>query len=507
MTAAPARAWAYLALRRWRRRFLLTREKPGALIGVLLGLVLSVGAQIYLLRLTSGAQLPPLLVELVSPFAPFLLPVVALAATFRTPLRLDVADVSWLLTAPGGRRILLARHLFGHPVLLAVFAGGGAALARVFLGQPVLPAWKLGLVVGVVVLTVRLTGLLAHLAARHAAVLARLVVLGAGAGLAVTVGEPELRGEVLVQRWLLALLDPASVEAGWVLWPVAVAALLAALTIWLARGYVEAADERARQNAELQVTLRTDSSGLEVGANWFQSGMRSWSGSPRWTAERAFLFRGLAQQRRMLPAFGLELGAELAITIVLLIFAPGLAWLPVALVLAITAVTGSFVGIAVELDHHHLWLAPLRRLPVLLCVTAAPAAMAGASAEILWLAVLLGGGVSGQFWLAGALVIPVVLVTVLMAGALAVTVGGRGLLRFPLSFGFTAVGLAPAIALLYWPGPLVLAAVAIAMLALAATAAVLVTRGLWTSDPTARSTSPGSSAPPVHHAGSTRAPG
>ncbi|MCK2242103.1 MULTISPECIES: hypothetical protein [unclassified Crossiella] len=480
--AAPVHAWGYLTLRRWRRRVLLTKERPGALIAVVLGLLVSVTLQITVLGATTGAALPSSLVDIVGMCAPFLLPVVALTATFRTPLRLDVADVSWLMTAPGGRRVLLARHLFGYPVLLALLAGGGAAVSRALMSQPVLPAWKLAFVVGVAVLTVRLIGLMAHLAARRATWITRGVVLVFAGALALTIGEPVLRGELVVQRWLLTLVEPAAVGAQWVVVPMAGVALLAAVVIWRARGYVEAADERARQNAELQVAMRRDTSGLETGSNWFQTGLRSWSGDARLTGERALLFRGAAQQRRMMPTFGLELGVELLITVALLVFAPGVAWLPVAFVLLITVVTSSFTGIAVELDHHHLWVAPLRPLPALLCVTAVPAAAAAIGAELPWLALLVGGAIGGGTWLTGALLIPMVITTVLTAGALAVSLGGRGVLRVPLSFGFTAIGLAPAGVLLFSRTPVTVLAVAITLLGVTIAGAVLTARTLWSAE-------------------------
>lgn len=113
MTASsPVRAITYLAARRWWRRLLMAREQPWALVGVVVGLAMSAVLQFFLLRSTAKASLPPVVVDLVAQLAPFLLPVAAFSATFRSPLRLDTADVAWVLTAPGGSRMLLARHLF-----------------------------------------------------------------------------------------------------------------------------------------------------------------------------------------------------------------------------------------------------------------------------------------------------------------------------------------------------------------------------------------------------------
>jgi hypothetical protein len=483
--SSPIRASTYLAAQRWRRRLLLTLEKPWALLAVIIGLAISAALQLYVLRSTMTASLPPAVVDLVAQLAPFLFPVVAFSATFRTPLKLDIADVSWVLPAPGGPRVLLARHLFGYPVLLAVLGGLGAVLSRSFASLPVISAWKVAVVLGGAVLAVRLVTLLAHLFALRARVLTRVLVLVWAVGLAAATvaGAPtsSARGEPVVRRWVRAVTDADAVEASWVLVPCVAVALLAMVAVGTARGYIEPANDRARQNAELQASMRRDTTGLETGANWFRSGLRSWSGTSRLTGERALLFRGVAQQRRMRLASSVELAVELLITIALLVLAPHLAWLPLAFVLLITVLTSSFTGIAVELDHHHIWVAPLRPLVALLCATAIPAATISASAEVLWLTLLVGGVLGGGTWLAGTLLIPLVSVVVLLAGAVGIAAGGRGVLRMPLSLGFAAAGIAPTAVLAFVPTAPAVGAVAVALIGLA-TAAALVVRGrLWPS--------------------------
>lgn len=485
IASSPVRAISYLTARRWRRRLLMAREKPWALLGVVAGMAMSATLQVFLLRSASTASLPPATVDLVAQLATLLVPVIAFSATFRSPLRLDVADVSWGLTAPGGPRVLLARHLFGYPVLLALLGGLGGVLSRSLVSLPVIPAWKVAVVLGGAVLAVRLVALLAHLFALHAPVLTRVFLLAWTVALAVATvsGAPtsSARGEPVVRRWVLAITNAEAVEAPWVLLPCLAVTLLAVVAVCTVRGYIESADDRARQNAELQVSMRRDTTGLETGANWFRSGLRSWSGTAFLAGERALLFRGVVQQRRMRLAFGLELAVELLITITLLVLTPHLAWLPLAFVLLITVMTSSFTGIAVELDHHHVWVAPLRPLVALWCATAVPAATVSAGAEALWLMLLVGGVLGAGTWLAGALLIPVVSVVVLLAGALGIAIGGRGVLRMPLSLGFAVAGIAPAAVLAFVPTAPVVGAVAVTLIGLATAAPFTVCGRLWPS--------------------------
>lgn len=350
---------------------------------------------------------------------------------------------------------------------------------------PVIPAWKVAVVLGTAVLVVRLVALLAHLSALRARVLTRVLVLVWAVAFAVATMAIAPTSSVwpapVVRRWVLAVTDPEAVRAPWVLVPCAAVVLLAVIAVCTARGYIEPADDRARQNAELQVSMRRDTTGLETGANWFRSGMRSWSGTAFLAGERALLFRGVAQQRRMQLTFGVELAVELLATIALLVLAPHLAWLPLVFVLLITVLTSSFTGIAVELDHHHVWVAPLRPLVALLCATAVPAATVSAGAEVLWLTLLIGGVLGVGTWLAGALLIPLVSVVVLLAGGLGIAIGGRGVLRVPLSLGLAAAGIAPAAVLAFVPTPLVVAAVAVTLLGSATAGALAVTSRLWPS--------------------------
>jgi len=110
------RALAYVGARRWRRRL-----RPWQVLALLAGVALMSGLQVLALRRvgTEGAPDPALL-EPVLRFAPLLLPALLLMSTFSTPVRLEVADVSWVLTAPGGARALLARALLLRPLGYAV---------------------------------------------------------------------------------------------------------------------------------------------------------------------------------------------------------------------------------------------------------------------------------------------------------------------------------------------------------------------------------------------------
>lgn len=351
--------------------------------------------------------------------------------------------------------------------------------------EAVVPAWKPAVVLGTAALMLRLSALLCHLIALRARRVARTVSFAAAGVLLLTAfgGEPVagLRGEPLIRRWALVATDPQAVAASWVLIPALTAGALGCLTLYVARGYVEAADDRARQNAELQEAIRRDSTGMESGTQWFHSGFASLPGPDRWTGEAALLFRGLAQQRRMLLAVGLEFTVEFLATIALLALAHHLAWIPLAFVLTAAIVTSPFTGIAMDIDHNHVWVAPVRPLRALLAATAVPAVTIALSAELLWLTLGIGDVFTAGVWLAGAVVLPLVAVVILLGGALGLALGGAGLLRIPLAFGFAAAGVAPLGALLVMPGPLGLAGAASLLLGLGAVAASVASRRLWPS--------------------------
>lgn len=477
LTNAPALAITYLGFRRWRRRVLYVRRQPWALLAVLLGLGASATAQYVLIRGTAGAALPPMAVDLAALLFPFVPLIAGFAATFRSPLRLETPDVSWVLTAPGGRRILLARYLFGFPVLLLVLVGAGSLMSRTLTAEPLLPAWKPAVVVASVLLLLRLVALLCHLLALRARRLSRALVVAAAAVLlfAAFAGGSlaGIRGEPLIRNWLLTITEAAAVPASWVLVPAAAMAVLGCLALVAARGYAEPADDRARQNAELQASMRRDTTGLESGSQWFQSGLRSLSGPAGWTGEAALLFRGLAQQRRMLLNFGVEFVLELLATAVLLVLAADFAWIPLAFLLAVAATSSSFTGVALELDHHHVWAAPLRPVGIVLAASAVPAATLSLAAELLWLTLFVGGSLTTAVWITGVVVLPLLAAVIMLCGALGVAVSGRSVLRLPISLGFLVLGAAPLAALVVVPGWLggMIAAVALAGFGTAATLA------------------------------------
>lgn len=83
-------------------------------------------------------------------FAPLLLPVLLWRSTGRSPPRPQVADVSRLLTAPGGPRAVIVWKMLILPLVYALVAFLGTLLARCWLGPPLGPTWNVALAGAVV---------------------------------------------------------------------------------------------------------------------------------------------------------------------------------------------------------------------------------------------------------------------------------------------------------------------------------------------------------------------
>jgi len=119
---------------------------------------LFVGLQLLALdRVGEQDALDPSLLDPVLRFAPLLLAAALFFSTFSTPLRLQVADVSWVRTAPGGGRALFARALLLRPLGYAAIGYLGASIARWSLGRRVNEVWKIALVAAAAGLALRLT--------------------------------------------------------------------------------------------------------------------------------------------------------------------------------------------------------------------------------------------------------------------------------------------------------------------------------------------------------------
>jgi hypothetical protein len=143
--------------------------------------------------------------------------------------------------------------------------------------------------------------------------------------------------------------------------------------------------------------------------------------------------------------------------------------------------------LAVELDHYHLRMAPLRPLPALMWLAAVPAGHRVASIELAWLPMLFVPGSTTGVWLGGAVLIPCLVALLEAGGALAVVVADRMLGRAMLRAALTALGVLPAAAsllaaaLLGWPAGLAAVAAAAAVLAPAAVFLLLADHRIWPS--------------------------
>jgi hypothetical protein len=159
---------------------------------------------------------------------------------------------------------------------------------------------------------------------------------------------------------------------------------------------------------------------------------------------------------------------------VLLVAAPSFVW-----AWAVLGVLGAFAsggaGLAIERDHHHLRMAPVRPLPALLWLAAVPAAHRTVSIGLAWPLVLVAPGVTPGAWAAGAVLIPCLVALAEGAGAAAVAAADRKFIRAALKVGVAVGGLLPAAVVLsasLWLGlPAFLAGVLAAALVLAAAAA------------------------------------
>ena len=471
-------ALVYISARRWRRR---ARIWP--LLGVLVGIALIAGVQaLALSRVDDQGALDPAVLDPFLRFAPLLLPVLLLTSTYSTPLRLEVAEVSWVLTAPGGARALLARALLLRPVGYAAVGLLGASLARSLSGRSLQDVWKVALVGAVVGLAMRLISFGAHLLVVRAgaAVAIRGLALSWG-GVLLLAALRDLPGgdwlglRSVLERLVDVALQPAQHSATWLL--VALGVLLAATLALVAsaRGFEERAQLVARQVAEAQEAQRGSLGRQELAATPLRRKLPSLAQADAFAGERALCFRGIAQLRRqILPsfvAFGLLL--DVGAPLVLLELAPTFTWAWALIVLA-GAVAGGASQLAVELEHHHLRLAPLRPRRALLWLSAVRAAHRVVSIELAWLPILFAPGVTAEIWVAGALLGPCLVALAEATGSLAVASSRELLGRAALKAAFGTLAVLPAIVIL-------VATIALGSIALAAVtgaAALLATTAL-----------------------------
>lgn len=440
-------AMAYVGARRWDRRLRGVAGKPWALLGLFAGVALLASLQVLALeRMGRQAGPDPGLLDPVVRFAPLLLPALLLMSTFSTPLRLHVADVSWVLTAPGGARAVFLSTLMLRPVRFAIIGYLGTVVSRWWLELAPTDAWKVALVAAAVGLVLRLVSFGGHIlvvrARAHVAL--RVLAVAWGVGLLVTAVIDVPGGGWLGLRPLLGWLL-AGVLAPERLAPIALLILLTGLIagtgalVAAARGFEERAEAAARQIAEAQETMRRSRSGQELAATQFRTGLTSLPGWQALAGERALCLRTLAQQRRMLRPTLVGLVAALGIAVALVAVAPAFTWVPAVLLLVLTAASGAGQCLAVELDHHHLLLAPLRPLPSLLWLGAVPVVSTAVQIELVWLPVLAAPVITTGAWGVGAVLIPCLVALAEASGSLAVVVADGPLARVALAFALGAL--------------------------------------------------------------------
>ncbi|GAA3220831.1 hypothetical protein [Nonomuraea helvata] len=452
--AAAGRALGYLSLTAWLRR---VRElRPWRML-----LLLAVAALVSLLQLKLRllALAPPGqdgVAGRVTVIAPLVLPLLLLTATRRSPLRLATADVSWLLTAPGGGRAVLARHLLAGPARFSLMVLAAGTLSRWAAGLDPAPAWQPAAACAVLLLLFRLAACARHLLALGpAATLLATRAAGAVWGVAMLASYASdlptaawLRLAPLAQGLMDVAFEPAPGSAFPLLAALASLVCAVALLVAVADGYQEPADSAAREAAGAREVLRHSNSGQELGAERFRPGVASLGHQPAFAAERAVLYRALAQERRAL-ADRLVMPAVLLVAVAgLLVTAPAYAWVP--LLLAVPHLLGEHLvsGLAVERDHDFVPVTGMRMERVLIWANTLPAARTAATLEALWLPQILSPAIAVDLWWAGVLLAPVTAVLIAGVSDLAGTLVGPMAARYVLALGLCALGWAPSAALL-----------------------------------------------------------
>lgn len=490
---ACLRAMGYIIWRRWLRRIRGVSGRPWGLLVLILAAAAVAAGEIAVLRQTEAAQSAYLnRIDLVLRLAPLLLALVIGRATVRSPLRLTVADISWLLTAPGGTRAAFVWKLLARPLLGAVIGYLGTVLSHWWLGLPLGQAWKAALAGAIIALALRFTSFASYiLTIRLKAGLVLRAVAGLWAIALIVVALVNVPGgnwielRPVTDRLAIGLLEPAAASVPWLLAFLMALLLAGAVLSVAARGFEERAETAARQAAQAQETMRRTRSGQELMAAQYRSGLPS---LPVWhslSGERALFYRVLAQDRRIAGASLATLAVFMAIALVLRLFLPAYAWVPAALTLvSAPTAAGAADGLAAELDHYHLRLVPFRPLPALLWVTIVPVVRTSIMVEILWLAAFAVPGLSLGAWIAGLVIIPFLVIQAATAGSLAIASAEGALSRIALGVGLSALGIIPAAALLdtssdLLPAALLVVVAALTLLAAAAFWLLLTPSRVW----------------------------
>jgi hypothetical protein len=451
-------ALGYVGVRRSARRISSDARRPWALLALASGVAVVAALQALALdRTDAHGELDPGVLDALLSFGPLVLPALLFVSTFSSPLRLQVADVSWVLTAPGGARAVVARDLLLRPLTFAAVGVAGTSIARASVGRPLGDVWKVALAAAAAGLALRLVSFGGHLLvvrAGAALALRALAVAWGGAILAAAAldlpGGDALALRPLLEPLVTGVLDPSRLSTPWLLAALAVLLAAAGGVLAAARGFEERAHLAARRLAEMQEALREWRSGHEPArVTESRGGVRSLPGWQALAGERALAFRTLARERHMVvpSILGFGLMLDLGVPVALLVTVPSFGW-----AWAVVGLLGAWMiggaQLAIERDHHHLRMAPVRPLPALLWLAAVPAAHRTVSIELSWLLVWLAPGMSAGMWAAGVILIPCLVALAEGAGSVAVAVADRKPIRAALKAGIVVLGLLPAAAVL-----------------------------------------------------------
>ncbi|MEW9552466.1 hypothetical protein [Nonomuraea sp. NPDC050783] len=457
--AAAGRALGYLSLAAWLRR--LRELRPWRVLLLLAGAALVALLQLQLRVLALAPPDQDGVAARVTAVAPLVLPLLLLTATRRSPLRLATADASWLLTAPGGGRAVLARHLLAGPARFSLMVLAAGLLSCWGAGLDPALAWQPAAACAVLLLLLRLATCARHLLALGPAATLRCTrAVGTVWGMAMLAsylsGSPAaawVRLAPLAQGLMGVVFEPAAGAASPLLAALASLVLAAGLLVAVAGGYQEPADSAAREAAGAREVLRHSASGQELGAERFRSGVASLGHRPAFAAERAVFYRALAQERRAIADRLAMPAVLLAVVAGLLVAVPGYGWVP--LLLAVPHLLGEHLvgGLAVEHDHDFVPLTGMRRERVLLWANAVPVVRTAAVLEALWLPQILSPAVTVDLWWTGVLLAPVAAVLIAGASDLAGALVAPMAARFMLALGLCALGWVPCVALVAAQAP------------------------------------------------------
>lgn len=450
----PVVALAHVGTRRTARRVRSDARRPWAWLGLAVVLAAIAGLQALALeRSDAQGRLDSDVLDPLLAFGPLVLPLLLIVSTFTVPLRLKVADATWVLTAPGGSRAVVARDLLLRPLAFAALAIAATTIARAAVGRPIGEVWKIALAGATVGLAFRIVMFGGHLLVVRAKAAVALRVAAAcwgAAMLAAAAFDGRLSDALLLRSvtepLLEGVLEPSRLSAAVLLGALVVLLALAGAVLVAARGFEERAHVAARRLASAQEAFRQWQGGHEPAlATGTRTGVSSLAGWDSLAGARAMAFRVLADQRHMVPVtmLGAGLLLDIGVPVVLLLTAPSFVWAWAAVGL-LGGWFGAGAQLSIERDHHHLRLAPVARLAALLWLAAVPAAHRLISVQLSWSLAWLASGITLGTWAAGVLLIPCLIAFGEGAGALAVAAAERKVVRAAIKAAILVIVSIPA---------------------------------------------------------------